>query len=66
MAAKFEVYNDKVGGKFRFRLKTSNGTRTGSQSRLTAIPARSGTLLRSWPWGGRMAFCEGRSGAPVA
>ena len=27
MAAKFEVYNDKVG-KFRFRLKTSNGTRT--------------------------------------
>ena len=27
MAAKFDVYNDKVG-KFRFRLKTSNGTRT--------------------------------------
>ena len=26
MAAKFEVHNDKVG-KFRFRLKTSNGTR---------------------------------------
>ena len=25
--AKFEVYNDKVG-KFRLRLKTSNGTRT--------------------------------------
>ena len=27
MAAKFEVYNDKVG-KFRFGLKISNGTRT--------------------------------------
>ena len=27
MAAKFDVYNDKVG-KFRFRLTTSNGTRT--------------------------------------
>jgi len=27
MGATFEVYNDKVG-KFRFRLKTSNGTRT--------------------------------------
>jgi hypothetical protein len=27
MAAKFEVYNEKVG-KFRFRLKTSNSTRT--------------------------------------
>ena len=27
MAAKFEVYNDKVG-KFRFQFKTSNGTRT--------------------------------------
>jgi len=27
VAAKFDVYNDKVG-KFRFRLKTSNGTRT--------------------------------------
>ena len=27
MAAKFEVYNDEVG-KFRFRLKTGNGTRT--------------------------------------
>ena len=27
MAAKFEVYNDKVG-RFRFRLKPSNGTRT--------------------------------------
>jgi hypothetical protein len=26
MAAKFEVYNDKVG-KFRFRVKTGNGTR---------------------------------------
>jgi hypothetical protein len=27
MAAKFEVYNDKVGGKFRLRLiKTTNGT----------------------------------------
>ena len=27
MAAKFEVYTDKVG-KYRFRLTTSNGTRT--------------------------------------
>jgi len=27
MAAKFEVYTDKVG-KFRFQLKTSNGTPT--------------------------------------
>ena len=26
MAAKFEVYKDKVG-KFRFRVKTGNGTR---------------------------------------
>jgi hypothetical protein len=27
MAARFEVYNDKVG-KFRFRLETANGMRT--------------------------------------
>jgi hypothetical protein len=37
MAAKFEVYTDKVG-KFRFRLTTSNGTRTVRRDsvRLTA------------------------------
>jgi hypothetical protein len=33
MAAKFEVYNDKVG-KFRFRVKSGNGTGTVARFRV--------------------------------